>query len=541
MNVQPGISTTPDHALDTKHSGDAPSVVTAATLTSAATASLVALDPEMENPVSVGAVTPNQPKSFPAKSPATSEQIAFIEAHHSGVAELLAKGEVKGKAVEAYVSGEGPASGISEAQAGRIQKLLAGPARELPTMEAPLVGEDTPLEPLTDLDLPETDVDPAEAWVNRDASPKAKAEMVRLLTRTDKPELAAITNSTLAAWTERGIVPRLIELDTLTNGQFAAVKAAAQSASIQVRAGQVVDQWDSMRPARGNFPAEPVHVSVGIHVKNEAKNFNLPSVIQEALLDPRIQSLLEASRNTAMAMAKDTKEALAKDPGTYKPSTFDYPPRLERAAQFALAKGGAEPSLDKIKADMTMALTAGTNRMLNHIAESEGVKDYRRAFPLRMESSLLPVPSSARTTPDWVTKPIKVEDILIVQKAVEKKGLEAMPESVRVRVQAGAPLSSLTQGDFASLRKAGYVPAANADAHAAVKTGFDGIRPATASVQTKIQDLIATKGIEALNATATSALSSEFLSKATRVVNGDHSVIFNQYDSMELRKKGLLE
>ena len=163
------------------HSTPVPNEVPSADSARAAKPAVVVIDPAFEGPVT------NAPaNTSKVKSPATPEQVAQIESRVDAVKAMLAEGYVKGKVVEAFVNGRGPATDLSEAQAKRIIDRLNQQAPTVEKIEAPVVGEDG-----ASLDAPEPPemldgerdphVEPENNYTNQPASDASKNEAHRLL------------------------------------------------------------------------------------------------------------------------------------------------------------------------------------------------------------------------------------------------------------------------------------------------------------------------------------------------------------------------
>jgi len=95
------------------------------------------VDPDLDNPIRKDA--PQPPAPAPAKALATIEQQQVLSANIDALRPLVQSGQLKGKAMEALVNGEGPASAVSEVQAVRAINLLSQAASPKPSAPANMV------------------------------------------------------------------------------------------------------------------------------------------------------------------------------------------------------------------------------------------------------------------------------------------------------------------------------------------------------------------------------------------------------------------
>ena len=132
-NLDPELGLGPDRAP----SQEAGHIVEAPTPDHIDAPPSVAVDPDLDNPIRKDA--PQPPAPAPAKAVATIEQQQVLSANIDALRPLVQSGQLKGKAMEALVNGEGPASAVSEVQAVRAINLLSQAASPKPSAPANMV------------------------------------------------------------------------------------------------------------------------------------------------------------------------------------------------------------------------------------------------------------------------------------------------------------------------------------------------------------------------------------------------------------------
>lgn len=496
-------------------------------------------------------LTPDQPLTSgdAVKPKATvTPEVARLDANKLAVQAMFDSTYVKGKGVETYLT-TGDASGISAAQMARITKRLdeqgapAAPKAEIEN--APVIGGEAMEPAAMDAPSPEAEAEAAKVE-NAYATQPAAAGSVKEMNRILDIERGPAVNVQLQQFKDLGVPVRVYDNEPVvsaTKGDFSDLKAADQSVGIQNKAQERLANWEGIKADAQGVPLNPVTTvgqAVEKNVATEVAKLKVPAEITEAIKDPEIMALADAARarNTATIRnyqtAVKTAEAESK-PKPFEPSAYDYSPRLDKASQFAIAKGGENLTVEGAKADIKTALTAGTNRMLYNIADAQGVKEFRK---IEVKLPEAPKPEGAgkpAKDPDWANKPIDSRDAAKLTKAIGEKGFDALPVFAQTKLGGDInKVSELNQGDFSKIRKAGYVESAG-NSSGAGKTPFDPAAAASPKTVGQVKEAVE-KSFEAIGKLG---LAVDLMAKLTELKEGRDTTI-TKGDVADLRKKNVI-
>jgi len=381
---------------------------------------------------------------------------------------------------------------------------------------------------------------------NNYAKEPATEGMVKEMNRVLDIERGPAVTAQLQNWKNLGVevtVPGTEAVTVATKGDFNNLKAADQSVGIQAKAQERLAAWESVKADAKGQPVNPVTTvgqAVEKNVATETAKLRLPEPVAEAMKDREIMALADAARAKNTAVIRNFQEGVKKfeagalDKKPFEPSVYDYSPRLDKAAQFAITKGGENLTVEGAKADIKTALTAGSNRMLYSIADAQGVNEFRK---VEVKIPTEPKPEGAgkpAKDPDWANKAIDSRDAARLTKAIGEKGFDALPVFAQTKLGGDiTKVNELTQGDFSKIRKAGFVESAGTSG--AGKGAYNPEAPAAATTVVKVKEAVE-KSFEAIGKLS---LSVDLMSKLTQIRDGKDATI-TKGDVADLRKQGVI-
>ena len=444
------------------------------------------------------------------KPMANPAQATVIEHNMDAVRAMAATGFIRGKAIVDFLE-TGIASGISEALAHRIinalDKLQQAPAPETPEDAPVLNGETVSPAAANEFDhSADAELQKEEhAWNAQPATEGMVREMNRVLGLRGEG-----VASVIAAWQSMGvdIAAPVAPVTVATKGDFKALKAAEQAANIQANAAKRIVEWDAVRADKDGKPYDPVQ-TVG-----EYATAKVTKALESLTKAP--QAVIEAVKGdqgviamAAAALAKnrsiiDAYEA-KKDTGGYRPSTYEYAPNLERAAQLAIAQN---PDFETggLVASIKAAYSAGTIGMLYKLADAMGLKDVRKIVVKEPKAS--EPRADNPNDPAWAAKAITANQATYY-------GLDP----------------ATTKGEMAKLRKEGKLQSAGTSASKSPRAPYDPAAPAAEATVAKIKDGGSLEG---------KTISAELAAKVADLRTGQPAG-FTRGDVSDLRKAGVIE
>jgi hypothetical protein len=342
-------------------------------------------------------------------------------------------------------------------------------------------------------------------------------------------------SAVVASWQQAGIEVKMPTSQTVeaTKGDFKDLKAADQASNIAANAAKRVMEWESIRANKDGIPYDPAQ-TVGQYVTEKVKakldelTLVAPAVKDAILGDKAVMALVVAglakNRNILENYQKAPEAAQA-----YKPSRFDYAPNIGRALQFALAAHpGMEP--EGIRQAVKMAYSAGTVGMLYRLSDALGLKDVAK---VKVKEAQPREPRNAGQTgpkdPDWASKPIDKRDAEKLAGAIAAKGFDVLPDWAKQRLGGDiTKVGSLSQGDFAKLRKAGVVE--NAQTGASGRKPFDPSEAASPKTVEKVK----------ASTTALDKVGADLAEKVTKIRAGE-AIALTKGEVADLRKAKVIE